>query len=96
MRIVMTICYLLLVILGVSFAALNASKVQLNLYVTTLTLPISVLMIAMLGIGILTGLLIFTGRYWRLKAECHRIKTQLRLTEKEIKNLRAIPLHNQH
>lgn len=96
MRIVMTVFYLLLVILGVSFAALNARKVALNLYVTTLTLPVSLLMIIMLGIGVLMGLLIFIGRYWRLKTECHKIKTQLQLTEKEIKNLRAIPLHNQH
>jgi lipopolysaccharide assembly protein A len=96
MRILMTVFYLFLVALGVSFAALNASKVQLDLYVTTLTLPVSVLMVVMLGLGILMGLLVFVRRYWRLKAECHKIKNQLRLTEKEIKNLRAIPLHNQH
>ena len=96
MRILMTVFYLLLVALGVSFAALNANVVQLNLYVTALTMPVSVLMIAMLGMGIIVGFLLFTGHYWRLKAECHKIKNQLRLTEKEIKNLRAIPLHNQH
>jgi len=96
MRIIMTVFYLLLIVLGVTFAALNAKSAHINLYLTTLTMPVSVLMILMLGIGILLGFFLFMGRYVRLKAECHKIKGQLKLTEKEIKNLRAIPLHNQH
>lgn len=96
MRIVLTVFYLVLIILGVSFAVLNASSVQVNFYFTTLKMPISVLMVLMLGIGILLGLSLFFFRYWRLKSEHRRIKNQLRLTEKEIKNLRAIPLKDQH
>lgn len=96
MRIVMTIFYLLLIIVGVSFAALNAMSVQVNFYFTTLKMPISVLMILMLGVGILLGFFLFLCRYWRLKGEHRKIKNQLRLTEKEIKNLRAIPLQDQH
>jgi len=96
MRILMTIFYLLLIILGVSFAALNAKATQINLYLMTLQLPVSVLMILMLGFGMMIGFFLFIGRYWRLKTECYKIRSQLKLTEKEIKNLRAIPLHDQH
>ena len=32
MRILLTVFYLLLIILGISFAALNAASVQVNLY----------------------------------------------------------------
>lgn len=96
MRILMLIVYLLLIILGVSFAALNAASVQINLYFTTVAMPISVLMTIMLGIGILIGFILFILRYWRLKLELIRIKNQLKLTEKEIKNLRSIPLQDQH
>lgn len=96
MRIIMTVFYLLLIAVGVSFAALNAKSAHINLYLTTLTMPVSVLMMLMLGVGILIGFFLFMARYLRLKAECHKIKNQLKLTEKEIKNLRAIPLHNQH
>jgi putative membrane protein len=92
----MTIFYLLLIITGVSFAALNASSVQVNFYYTTLKMPISVLMIMMLGVGVLIGFFLFICRYLRLKAEHRKIKNQLKLTEKEIKNLRAIPLQDQH
>lgn len=96
MRIIMLVIYVLLIILGVTFAALNASSVQVNFYVTTVTMPVSVLMTIMLGIGILIGFILFIFRYWRLKAECRRMNSQLKLTEKEIKNLRSIPLQDQH
>ncbi len=96
MRLVMILVYLLLILVGVSFAALNASSVGINLYFKIITMPISVLMIVMLGIGLLLGFLLFLFRYWRLKIELIKVKSQLRLTEKEIKNLRAIPLQDQH
>lgn len=96
MRLLMILFYLLLILVGVSFAALNASSVEVNFYVTTMTMPISILMTIMLGIGILIGFLIFLLRYWRLKRELAKIRNQLRLTEKEIKNLRDIPLKDQH
>ena len=94
MRIIMTIFYVLLILIGVSFAGLNASSVQINVYFTSLTLPVSVLIILMLGLGVMFGLLLFSARFWRLKAELRRVKNQLKLTEKEIRNLRAIPLQD--
>jgi putative membrane protein len=95
MRIVMIILYLALILVGVTFAVLNASSVQVNLYLTTLTMPISVLMTLMLGVGMVLGFVLFLWRYIRLKNDHRNIKNQLRLTEKEIKNLRAIPLKDQ-
>lgn len=96
MRIIMLVIYILLVIIGVSFAALNATSVDVNFYIKTVSMPISVLITIMLGIGIIFGFLVFLGRYWRLKAEYKRTKNQLRIMEKEIKNLRSIPLQDQH
>lgn len=96
MQIFKIIFYLLLVLIGISFAALNANSVQINLYVTKLTTPVSVLVILVLGVGVLVGYGLSLGRYWRLKMEHRRVKNQLKLTEKEIKNLRAIPLSDQH
>lgn len=92
MRIIITLFYLVLILVGVSFAALNASSVQVNFYYATLKMPISVLMTIMLGVGMILGFLLFFYRYWRLKTEHRKVKNQLRMTEKEIKNLRAIPL----
>ncbi len=96
MRLLMLVLYIVLIIIGVSFAALNASSVEVNFYFKTVSMPTSVLMTIMLGVGVLIGFLLFVGRYWRLKNEYRKISNQLRLTEKEIKNLRSIPLQDQH
>lgn len=96
MRILLLIFYILLIVIGVSFAALNASLVDVNFYFQTVSMPISVLMTIMLGIGMIIGFLLFINRYWRVKIEYRKMKNQLKLTEKEIKNLRSIPLQDQH
>ncbi len=92
MRLIMMIFYLCLMLLGVSFSALNAGSVTLNLYFKTLSMPISVLMITVFSVGILTGFVVFLGRYWCLKSKYRKTKHQLQMMEREIKNLREIPL----
>lgn len=92
----MIIVYLILIVIGVSFAALNATSVQVNFYFCILNMPVSVLIVVMLALGMLIGFTLFLFKYWRLKAEHRKIKNQLKLTEKEIRNLRAIPLQDQH
>lgn len=96
MRVFIWLFYLLLILLGVTFAALNAGAVQVNLYVKTLSIPIAVLMTIMFGVGLLLGFLLSLLRYWRLKMELIKIKSQLKISAKEIKNLRDIPLKDQH
>lgn len=96
MRLTMILFYLVLIILGVTFATLNASSAMINLYFTTITLPISLIMTIMLGFGLIIGFCLGLVKYWRLKVTYIKTKNQLKLTEKEIKNLRDIPLKNQH
>ncbi len=92
MRLISVIFYLCLMLFGVSFAALNAGPVTLNLYFKTLGMPISVLCITAFALGVLIGIMIFLGRYLGLKSKYRKAKHQLQVTEREIKNLREIPL----
>jgi len=96
MRLIMMIFYLLIMLFGVAFAALNAGSVQLNLYFKMFTMPISILMLATLALGVMLGCFAFLTRYCSLKVRHRKLKHQLELTEREIKNLRAIPLKDQH
>ncbi len=96
MRLIMMMFYILITLFGVAFAALNAGSVQLNLYFKTYTMPISILMLATLALGVMLGFFVFLMRYCSLKVLHRRLKHQLELTEREIKNLRAIPLKDQH
>lgn len=96
MRIIMIVFYLMLILFGVSFAALNADSVQINFYFTTIKMPISLLMTLVFGLGLLLGMFLFFVKYLRLKGEHRKTRNQLRLTKKEIKNLRSIPLQQEH
>lgn len=96
MRLLMLVIYILIIIIGVSFAALNATPVPINLYFKTISMPLAVLMAITLGMGVFLGFIVFMSRYWRLKNEYRKVKNQLKLTEKEIKNLRSIPLQDEH
>lgn len=96
MRLIRIIFYLILILLAISFAALNAGSVQINLYATNLTLPLSVLVVIMIAIGVVIGVLLCMPRYWKCKLESIKTKNQLKMTEKEIKNLRDIPVKDQH
>ena len=96
MRDFIWIFYLILVLLGVTFAALNAGTVEVNLYIKTMQIPIAVLITFVFGIGLLLGFFLSLLRYWRLKMELLKIKSQLKISAKEIKNLRDIPLKDQH
>ncbi|MBA4696086.1 MAG: LapA family protein [Legionella sp.] len=92
MRLLIVIFYVILILVGISFAALNANPVLVNLYFIKLTMPISVLMTAMFGVGLFLGMILVLLRYWRLKMAYIKLKNQFNLTAKEIKNLRSIPL----
>ena len=94
MRIFMAMFYLLIVILGISFAALNATSVQINFYFKSLLLPLSFVIAVTLFLGVIIGFCLFLFRYYGLRLEKHKLQHQLRLTEKEIKNIRSIPLQD--
>ena len=77
MRIIVVLLYLLLILIGISFAALNATTVAVNFYFKTVNMPVSVLAVIMLGVGILIGFILFILKYWRLKIVNSKIKNQL-------------------
>ncbi len=88
MRFIRITLYLVLILLAITFAALNASSVEVNLYVTNMTLPLSVLIVIMIAIGVLIGVLISLPKFWKCKLDSMKTKNQLKMTEKEIKKLR--------
>lgn len=84
------------VVLGVSFAVLNADNVVINLYVGEYNLPLPLLLLITLGIGILMGLLFASIIFFKQKAENYRLRNRVRLVEKEVDNLRSLPLKDTH
>ena len=96
MRFILIFLYLVIVIVSLAFASLNANLVDLNLYWHHLKLPLAFIMISCIGLGLLLGFLVLLGKYWQLRCQYFRVKHQLTMMEKEIKNLRAIPIQDAH
>ncbi len=88
--------WLLLAILGIVFAALNADKVTLNYHFGEVHIAISLVIAGALFIGACLGVLASLRIVLRTRHELSRLKKRAEMTEKEVLNLRAIPLRDKH
>ena len=96
MRIIRWAIILLIILLGISFASLNAEKVTVHYYLGVSHIPISLLVVITLVIGILIGFFAGLIFYFKAKRANSRLKKRMKMAEKEIDNLRAIPLKDSH
>ena len=94
MRVISYLFLLLIVIFGMTFATLNSDSVTINYYFNERSLPLSLLLVIVFAIGCLIGMVV--GLWMLVKARMHnyRIRQKLELAEREIVNLRAIPLQD--
>lgn len=96
MRIITTLLIILLVLLGLTFAGLNAEPVIINYYIGTKKLPLSLLLILTLVCGSLLGLLANLVFCIRLKSANVLLRHRLKLVQEEVANLRTMPLKDEH
>ena len=92
MRFIRYILIFIFLILALSFALLNASPVDINYYLGVSKLPLSLLLVVSFALGCIVGLLITLSWYWKARWECHKVNKKLALAEKELANLRSMPL----
>ena len=92
MRIISVILILVVVLLGIVFAVLNATAVTFNYYVGKATVSLSLLLAMTLGLGILLGILVELKPLIRLKWQNHTLKSKLKETEEELTRLRHMPI----
>lgn len=94
MRIISYFFLLIIVLFGMTFAALNSESVTINYYFSQSSLPLSLLLVLVFASGCLIGMI--AGFWLVIKAKLinYRLRQRLSLAEKEIENLRAIPLQD--
>jgi lipopolysaccharide assembly protein A len=95
-RILLAILFLVLLILGLSFAVLNSTSVPLNYYLGKVDLPLALVVVGSLILGAILGVLVSLGIVIRLKRQVRHLRRQVQTAEKEVSNLRAIPLKDSH
>lgn len=94
MRIISYFFLLVIILFGMTFATLNSESVTVNYYLDQSTLPLSLLLVLVFALGCLVGMVV--GFWLLIKAKIlnYRLRQRLQLAEKEIENLRAIPLQD--
>jgi putative membrane protein len=95
-RIFMYIIALIIIILGITFASLNSGPVTIHYYTGQHTFSLSLLLVLVFAAGSLLGLLVGFWLLLKLKVKNYRLTQNLKVAEKEIQNLRAIPLQDRH
>jgi putative membrane protein len=96
MRVITTVLLVLIILLGFTFAGLNAEPVALNYYIGNVKLPLSLLLVLVLIIGCLLSLIASLIFGIKLKNENRRLRQRLKIVEAELANLRTIPLKDAH
>lgn len=95
-RIISYTVLLVIVLLGILFAVLNAETVKFDFYFGSTEQPLSLIIIVTLILGSLLGILASFGLIVRSRREAARLRRAAELAEKEVANLRAIPIKDRH
>lgn len=96
MRVISFIIFIVIICLGITFAILNAAAVNLDYYFATVKISLSLLLVFTLAIGAIIGILVTIIPIIKLKAENRMLKHKNKQFGKEIENLRAIPIKDNH
>jgi len=96
LRLLYFLLVLIVVILGIVFSVLNADTVQLHYYLGSIELPLSLVIILAMIVGALLGVLSSLGFIIGSRRSASKLKHSVEVAEKEIVNLRNIPIKNEH
>lgn len=92
MRIFSYLFLLAVMLVGLTFASLNAQVITFNYYLGTKELPLSILLVLAFGVGIFLGLFGAVYSWFKARRDVVRMKSRLKVVEKEVENLRSIPI----
>lgn len=92
MRVFSYVVIIIVVCFGIVFAALNANVVAFNYYLGTKQIPLSLLLVMAFGGGTILGFIFALPHWFRLKRDKRKLKARIKLMEKEIDNLRNLPI----
>lgn len=95
-RILYTLTFIVVLLGGLLFFAKNNQTLEFNYIVDTVELPFSLVMLASLGLGVVLGLLATVPLILQLHHRNASLKKRIKKTEKEVDNLRVLPMKDPH
>ena len=91
-RLIGFLLLVVLVVIGLSFAVLNSQPVSLNYYFGEREVPLSMVVVLSLAAGAVIGVMVSAGPIFSLKAQLGRLRRKLRDAEKDMDQLRVLPV----
>ena len=85
---------LVIVLAGLAVHLRNDHAVALDYYLGTVEWPLSLFLIGSLLAGVLLGIAVSLPALLRLRHEKARLEAKIRLNERELNNLRVIPVRS--
>jgi putative membrane protein len=95
-RIVNLVLILIVTLVTVTFTLLNSQPVKINYYFGSYEIDLLIVIVMSLVIGALLGVMAALGKLVSLKQEMLRKEKKIKITEKELENLRSLPLKDDH
>jgi putative membrane protein len=95
-RILTCLIVIIVILLGITFASLNSGPVTIHYYIGQHTFSLPLLLVLVFAAGSLLGLIVGFWLVLKLKVKNYRLAQHLKIAEKEIQNLRVIPLQDRH
>ncbi len=94
MKVVQWVLIVLIFVVALAFAVINADDVPLNYYLGTSQVPLSLVLVFTFALGAALGVLAALGKMLFLKREISRLRRAARSREQELANLRALPIRD--
>lgn len=94
-RIIKYILIFLVTVVTVAFTLLNSQPVKIDLYLLNFEIDLVIVILVCLAIGSLLGVTAVLGKLIGYKQELMRKDKKIKISEKEVENLRSLPLKDE-
>jgi len=91
-QIVYAFLFIIVLIAGIAFFLMNSQQLEFNYVIGTITLPLSLLFLLSLCAGVILGMLAMMPLVLRQRRRMAQLVKQAQMAEKEINNLRVMPV----
>ena len=86
--------YLIVAVLALFFALLNAQTIPFNYYFGQIQLPLSLMLAISLALGAVLGVMVSLGMVIKAKRQASHQRKNADIAERELAKLRALPLQD--
>lgn len=95
-RIIYITLFVVVLFCGLLFFVKNNQLQEVDYIIGSIELPLSILLLTSLAIGAILGIIATVPVILRLNHQKSRLEKQVKLSEKEINNLRTLPSRQSH